>query len=59
MTTSRRHFVALALLAVGLAVFVVDNVSLGWTVIGVVGVLCLVLAVGAQLVAIRKGSAHS
>ncbi len=59
MTNPRRHFIALALLAVGLAIFIVDNVSFGWTTIGVVGVLCLVLAIGAQLVAIRKARADS
>ena len=59
MTTPRRHLIALALLAVGLAVFIVDNVKLGWTTIGVVGVLCLVLAIGAQLFAIRKTRAHN
>ncbi len=59
MITSCRPFIGLALLAVGLAVFLVDNVSLGWTAIGVFGVLCLVLAVVAQLLAIRKHRAHN
>jgi membrane-bound ClpP family serine protease len=54
MSIPHRHLIALALLAVGLAIFIVDIVSLGWTTIGVVGVLCLVLAIGAQLVAIHK-----
>ena len=59
MITSYRPFIALALLAVGLAIFLVDNVSLGWTAIGVLGVLCLVLAIAAQLLAIRKHRAHN
>jgi len=59
MITSYRPFIALALLAVGLAIFLVDNVSLGWTGIGVFGVLCLVLAIAAQLLAIRKHRAHN
>ncbi len=59
MSTPHRHLIALALLAVGLAIFIVDNVSLRWTTIGVVGVLCLVLAIGAQIVAIRNARPHN
>ena len=58
MITSRRPVIALALLAIGLAIFLVDNVSQGWTAIGVAGVLCLVLAIAAQALAIRKARPH-
>jgi hypothetical protein len=44
----------LALLAIALTIFLIDNVSQGWTAIGVVGVLFLALAVAAQALAIRK-----
>jgi hypothetical protein len=44
MITSRRPVIALALLAIALTIFLIDNVSQGWTAIGVVGVLCLALA---------------
>ncbi len=58
MITSRRPVIALALLAIGLAIFLVDNVSQGWTAIGVAGVLCLVLAIAGQAIAIRKAKPH-
>jgi membrane-bound ClpP family serine protease len=54
MTFTRRAHIAIGLMSVGLVALVVDSVANGWTTLGVVSVACLVLAIGAELVALRQ-----
>lgn len=54
MTTSNRAFIALVAMTFALGISVVDSVSHGWHAIGVVGLICLVVAIGAELVVIRR-----
>ena len=58
MTTPRRALVAIVALTVALAISLVDGVSHGWPVIGVFGRVCLVVAIAAQFIVIRKSRAH-
>ena len=54
MTFTRRAQLAIGLMSVGLVALVVDSVDNGWTTLAVVSVACLVLAIGAEVVAIRQ-----
>ena len=54
MTFTRRVRLAIGLMSVGLVALVVDGVDNGWTTLGAVSVACLVLAIGAEIVALQQ-----
>ena len=57
MTFTRRARLAIVLMSVGLVALVVDSLVTGWTTLGIVSVGCLVLAIGAELVALQQHQA--
>jgi membrane-bound ClpP family serine protease len=59
MTTRVRLVLALVLMSVGLVASVVDSESNGWSTLGTIGVACLVLAIAAEIVALRRLQSRS
>jgi membrane-bound ClpP family serine protease len=57
MTFTGRVRIAIGLMSLGLVALVVDSVDNGWSTLGVIGVACLVLAIGAELVALQQHQA--
>jgi membrane-bound ClpP family serine protease len=55
-TATRRYLFAVVALIIGLLVLVVDHIDKGWTTLGVIGVACLVVAIAAELVVLRRSS---
>ena len=55
-TTSRRALFAVLALTIGLVILVIDHVDHGWTTLSVIGLACLVVAIAAELVVLRRGS---
>jgi hypothetical protein len=54
MTLSRRAVIAVGLMSVGLVLLVVSGMDEGWTLLTGIGVGCLVVAIGAELVGLRR-----
>jgi hypothetical protein len=54
MTLSRRALIAVGLMSVGLVLLVVSGMDEGWTLLTGIGVGCLVVAIGAELVGLRR-----
>jgi hypothetical protein len=54
MTPSRRAVIAVGLMSVGLVLLLVSGLDEGWTLLTSVGVGCLVVAIGAELLALRR-----
>jgi hypothetical protein len=54
MTPSRRAVIAVGLMSVGLVLLLVSGLDEGWTLLTGVGVGCLVVAIGAELLALRR-----
>lgn len=54
MTLSRRAVIAVGLMTVGLVLLVVSGMDEGWTLLTGIGVGCLVVAIGAELVGLRR-----
>jgi hypothetical protein len=58
MTLSQRALIAVGLMSVGLVLLVVSGMDEGWTLLTGIGVGCLVVAIGAELVGLRRAG-HS
>lgn len=54
MTLSRRALIAVGLMSLGLVLLVVSGMDEGWTLLTGIGVGCLVVAIAAELVGLRR-----
>ena len=58
MSTTRRSLLALALMTVGLIALIVGSIDDGWSALTLVAVVCLVVAIGAQALALGRARAR-
>lgn len=56
-STQRRAIVAIVLLTVGVVALVANNIAQGWTTLGTVGTVCLLVAITAMAVQLRGATA--
>jgi membrane-bound ClpP family serine protease len=56
MSTTHRSLLALALMTVGLIAILVASIDDGWSALTLIGVVCLVVAIGAQVLALRRAN---
>lgn len=56
-STQRRALIALVLMTVGVVALLANNIAQGWTTLGIVGTVCLIVAIAAVTIQLRGASA--
>jgi membrane-bound ClpP family serine protease len=56
-STQRRALVAIVLMTVGVVALLANNIAQGWTTLGTVGTVCLLVAIAAVTIQLRGATA--